>query len=219
MTLAQVQPGTAPKPLAAAAARGLAVLLPGFGYGADKPLLYYARRAAQAAGYETLAVEYGLSGWDKSDLRRSVSETFAPALAAAAAQLAAARRGCPPERLLLVGKSFGTLVAGALAAQPELAGAKTVFFTPLGAALPYAGGHCLLAASGTADPYVSTAERAALGEALGARLLLFAGANHSLELPGKPLESLRILQQLTASLLGLLLPGAPSEPVWPGPRC
>ena len=50
---------------AAAPCRGLAVLLPGFGYGPDKPLLHYARKAALAAGFT-----------DQSHLTRRHAEAF-----------------------------------------------------------------------------------------------------------------------------------------------
>ena len=37
----------------------LAVIFPGIGYTADKPLLYYASRLARHYGYQILAVSYG----------------------------------------------------------------------------------------------------------------------------------------------------------------
>ena len=37
----------------------MAVIFPGVGYHADKPLLYYSRKLAARQGYEILCVDYG----------------------------------------------------------------------------------------------------------------------------------------------------------------
>ena len=197
--------GAAPQ-AAAAPRKGLAVLLPGFGYGPDKPLQHYARKAALAAGFEVLAVEYGPLPRDKSDLARSVRDAFVPALAAAAAQLDRALAGPPFRSVFFVSKSFGTLVAGELTARrPELA-AKNFYLTPLPASLPYLAqpGGQRLAAAGTADPFVTAADRARMRAVLGDRLLVFEGADHSLEVPGDPLAGVAILEQVVAALCGMM---------------
>ena len=191
---------------AAAPCRGLAVLLPGFGYGPDKPLLHYARKAALAAGFEVLAVEYGPLPRDRADLARAVRDAFGPALAAAAAQLDSALAGRAFRSVFFVSKSFGTLVAGELTARRPALEAKNFYFTPLPAALPYLAqpGGQRLAAAGTADPFVTASDRARMRAALGDRLLLFEGADHSLEVPGDPLAGVAILEQVTAALCRMM---------------
>ena len=88
---------------------GWVVLLPGFGYGPDKPLLHYARRAAQRGGLAVEAVDYGPLPREE-DLACRVRRAFPAAFAAAAAQLDAAAEREEWRDVYLVGKSFGTLI-------------------------------------------------------------------------------------------------------------
>ena len=193
-----------PHPAPAAAGGGaLVLLLPGFGYGPQKPLLHYARRAAEGNGCAVEAVDYGPLPQGE-DLNLRVRQAFPTALDAAAARLdAAAQRDL--RAIYLVGKSFGTLVAGELAAQRPALPLRLVCLTPVWASLPYLERpDCLFAACGDADPLVAGAELARMRAVLADRLLVFAGANHSLEVPGDPLASIEILRQVTASLVRLL---------------
>lgn len=195
----------APCPRSAGAGSGaLALLLPGFGYGPQKPLLHYAQRAAQSAGLTVLAVDYGtLPRCD--DLDRRMREAFPAALKAAAAQLDDAAVREEWRAIYLIGKSFGTLVAGELAAQRPALPIRLICLTPVEAALAYLERpDCLFAACGDADPLVSGAALARMRSAAGDRLQIFHGANHSLEVPGDPLESIEILRQVTAALCRLL---------------
>ena len=58
----------------------LAVIFPGIGYTADKPLLYYARRIAAEQGYEIMTIPY--SGFPKKIRgdRKRMEESFRIAL-------------------------------------------------------------------------------------------------------------------------------------------
>ena len=194
-----------PHPAPAAAGGGaLVLLLPGFGYGPQKPLLHYARRAAEGNGCAVEAVDYGPLPQGE-ELNRRVRQAFPAALAAALAQLDAAAAQREWRSIYLVGKSFGTLVAGELALQRPALPIRLVCLTPVGATLPYLERpDCLFAACGDADPLVSGAELSRMRAVLADRLQVFAGANHSLEVPGDPLASIEILRQVTASLVRLL---------------
>ena len=188
-----------------AARTGLMVLFPGFGYGPDKPLLHYARKAALAAGWQTLAIDYGpLSRPVEQSIFEAGKRAFPKAFAAASAQLDSALRAGEYAQILFVSKSFGTLIAGELTASRPAAGAKNFFLTPLGDTLAYLSQPDCMAAAGDADGLVTDEQRCEMRSLLGNRLLLFAGADHSLEVPGDPLAGISILGQVTATVCRML---------------
>ncbi|MCR5661624.1 MAG: hypothetical protein K6G50_05805, partial [bacterium] len=49
--------------------RKIAVIFPGLGYTADRPLLYYAGKIAMAHGYERRALNFSILRLTKDDLR------------------------------------------------------------------------------------------------------------------------------------------------------
>ncbi|HIV87511.1 MAG TPA: hypothetical protein H9896_05340 [Candidatus Pygmaiobacter gallistercoris] len=184
---------------------GLMVLFPGFGYGPDKPLLHYARKSALAAGWQTLAIDYGpLSRTPGDSVFEASRAAFPQAFSAACAQVDSALRAGEYARILFVSKSFGTLIAGELTASRPAIGAENFFLTPLGDTLPYLGQPGCMAATGGADGLVTAPQRRAMRELLGSRLLLFPGADHSLEVAGDPLAGIEILSQVTAALCRML---------------
>ena len=193
-----------------AARPGLLVLLPGFGYGPDKPLLHYAKKAALAAGWQTLAIDYGpLTRGANQSIFEAGQQAFPQAFAAANTQLDSALRAGEYAELLLVSKSFGTLIAGELTASRPALGAKNFFLPPLAGTLPYLSQADCMAAAGDADGLVSDADRLQMRALLGSRFLLFPGADHSLEVPGDPLAGIEILGQVTAALCRMLGSGRP----------
>ena len=193
MTLAQVQPGTAPKPLAAAATRGLTVLLPGFGYGPDKPLLYYAAKVARQKGRTVTALRYtALAARDTPEAR--AQDSLPGALADAEAQILPGF-----DRYVLVAKSFGTLVAGLWAARRPKAAVTLLQLTPLpqGYETVYRGVPAFHA-TGTADPLSGPEFRRRLAADPAIELLVVPGGNHSLDTPPDYAAGLQALQTLVA---------------------
>ena len=66
----------------------LAVIFPGIGYTADKPLLYYSRRIASKHGFEVLIMDYsGFPPKVKGD-RKRMEKSFEIALGQAEEKLA-----------------------------------------------------------------------------------------------------------------------------------
>lgn len=186
--------------------RRLAVLFPGFGYSCDKPLLHYARRAAEQAGCGVLPVLYpdALPVWDKQALARSVADCLPPALAAARGAVLAAREKYHGTELLFFSKSFGTVVAGALSAQLQYRGVRNFYLTPLLQTLPYMEAAPCAAAAGTADPYLPDGARRKMAALPTVELHLCPGANHSLEVPGDAAASVQVLRSLVESYLYFL---------------
>ena len=105
------------------ASRRWAVILPGARYLPDAPLLWFAREAALAAGYDVMAV------WDTYDRRGDAQQWVAERLTAALQQV-------PDLTPLLIAKSLTTLATGA-AAERRL---PAVWLTPLIAAAHPASG-------------------------------------------------------------------------------
>lgn len=180
-----------------AAQRKLAVLFPGFGYACDRPLLYYARRAAEQAGCEVLPLCYppDFPAW-RDNLHEAVRKGLPAALQTASVCVSAAQLRYHVTDLYFVGKSFGAVVAAALAR--EYRGAVHLLqLTPLDQGLSFLEGQACTAATGTADPYFSSAARRAMEQMPGVELHIFPRANHSLEVPGDLEASVSILQALT----------------------
>lgn len=173
----------------------LAVILPGRGYTAQAPLLNYAGQALREAHWSTRALV-----WEGApEALSTVSAVYGQVVREAAEE--------HPGRLLIVGKSLGTL---ALPVAVEL-GLPGVWLTPLirepaapqvrEALLRLAGsGVPALVAGGTGDRWWDSG----VAFRSGADLVEIPGANHSLEVPGDWRSSLAILGQVTEAVARLV---------------
>lgn len=165
------------------------VLLPGVRYFSQAPLLWFAREAAQAAGWSVLEV---------SERAPADAEPFAWMRERAQNALAATEA----ERVVVAGKSLGS-AAAPLVAERELA---AVWLTPLlvrpdvVAALEAATAPALLIGS-SADP--TWADGATPENSLLERLEL-DGLDHSLQVDGDPLASLEVLGEVTERIATFL---------------
>ena len=111
----------------------LAVIFPGVGYTADKPLLHVGRRLAERYGYESRILPYG--GFPpkvKGDADR-MRRTFAMALSQAEEMLAGIDWGAYDD-ILFMGKSIGTAVAAEVNGRMRLF--QRVAYAGLGSAAP-----------------------------------------------------------------------------------
>ena len=176
--------------------RRLAVLFPGIGYTADRPLLHYSRRLAESFGYETRVLPYG--GFPKKVRgdRDKLQEVCALALSQAR-QFLADTDFSACDDILFIGKSIGTLVAAAIAAESSAGGRiRFVLYTPLEETFSYPLGDALVF-TGSGDPGVGGAESRipALCAQRQIRCFVIDGANHSLE-TADPLADIRNLQDV-----------------------
>jgi hypothetical protein len=158
------------------------VLLPGLHYLSQAPLLWFAREAAQAAGWSVLEV---------SERAPADAEPFDWMRARAEQALKAAEA----DRVVVVGKSLASAAAPLVAER----GLSAVWLTPLlvrpdvVAALNAASAPALLVGS-TADPTWADGERP-VNSAL--ELLEYDGLDHSLQAEGDPQASLDVLREVT----------------------
>ena len=134
-------------------AHKLAVIFPGIGYTADKPLLYFGRRIAVEYGYEIRIMDYkGFPPKVKGD-RNRMEESFFIALRQAEEMLAGVDFA-EYDDVVFIGKSIGTIVAAKIAADSSAkARIRQVLYTPLEDTFRFPIGEAI-AFTGDDDPWV-----------------------------------------------------------------
>ena len=171
----------------------LAVLFPGIGYTADKPLLYYSEKLAKQYHYETVRVSYG-------ELSKNLDEAFREALAGT--ELLVKYDWMQYEEILFLSKSIGTAVACAYAQKYKIR-CKNIYFTPLEQTFfyhPQPG----IVFHGTADPWAKTEVIEEKCREFSLPLHIVEGTNHSLEAAddtGKNLQNLIRIMEVTESYI------------------
>lgn len=190
------------------AADCLGIIFPGLGYNSDMPLLYYPAKLLVDRGADVLQLRpaYNMQEFQSLSGEERARRAFADATAALRAALAERRY----QRVTLVGKSIGTMaLAHLVATETQLAGAVTVWLTPLlripqvaEAAAKFRGPALYVA--GTADPNHDADAMARVQKATGAEALIFQDADHSMEIRGDLLRSVAILQQIVQAIAGFL---------------
>ena len=169
-------------------ARDLAVVLPGLNYTCDMPLLYYPARLLVEHGADVLQVhaDYTLPAFQSKERVEQVAWLGQDAQGAVQAGM----KQRLYERLILIGKSIGTLSLAYLVTQGSYATATTIWLTPLLRQpwLVQAASQCrgpALFVAGGGDSTYDPASLKAIQQATGARSFILEGANHSLEIPGE----------------------------------
>ena len=158
----------------------IAVIFPGIGYNADKPLLYHAGKLAASFGYEVIRISYpacdvNLKTADSSQIGAFVGdclETVQRSLDTVSLKEA--------DGILFISKSIGTAIAAAYATTLDLH-IDHIYFTPLEETFKYAAPESGIAFNGDSDPW---ADHNVIRRLCGEKripLTTFEGANHSLE--------------------------------------
>jgi predicted alpha/beta-hydrolase family hydrolase len=186
----------------------LAVILPGLGYSADRPLLYYPAKLLLEQGADVLLVDYDYrAAWQEDrpfpeKLRRLEADVDGAVRAALAQRVY--------NRLTLVGKSLGTFgVLHLLEADLPMRPGACIYLTPVlplqraRAGVMSTARH--LVVMGTADRYYDEALLVELIDNSAGEVLLVDGADHSLEFPGALLRSLETLAEVMQRIRRFLL--------------
>ncbi len=174
-----------------------AILAPGGNYGADGPLLRYARLAVQRRGGNVHPIAWEFS--EGRDFRRQVASQVESAV-----DKVMTATGAAP---MVIGKSLGSLAAPLVADR----GLAAVWFTPLltdeptVAALRRATGPCLLV-GGTADQFWD----GQAARSLPAHVVEIDGADHGMFVPGRLADSAAALGQVITAVEDFL-----DHIVWP----
>lgn len=183
----------------------LALLFPGLRYSCDMPLLYYPLKLLLERGTEVLQVraDYTLPAY----LSLSPGERAAWLAADARAALQVARVQGKYTRLVLVGKSIGTVALASLV--PHEPDAVAIWLTPLlgnpqvVAAAEGSRGAALFVA-GTSDDLYHAPALEKIRLATQAETLLIEGGDHSLEIAGDFNASLNALVKVMGAIDGFL---------------
>ena len=156
----------------------LAVVFPGIGYTADKPLLYYTSRLARKHGYQIQTVSYGSLPENVKGDPKKMKQAFDLALEQTERSLGNIDWNSYGS-ILFISKSIGTVISSAYASRHDLT-VKSILFTPLAEtfSFPLAGS---IAFHGTTDPWAETDSIRKLAAQKEVPLFLTQNANHSLE--------------------------------------
>lgn len=159
--------------------RKIAVIIPGIGYGKDRPLLYYSNKILRNEGFDVLHVEF-------HDMPADISED--DELKKLAVQLACeqtlqALSGVDftgYQDIVFVGKSLGTIASAKFVADHGLA-ARQIWFTPVEKSFSF-GSDNVLSFIGDSDMWSDLGKVRRMAERLGVDLTVITGGyNHSLE--------------------------------------
>lgn len=183
----------------------LAVLLPGFGYTLDMPLFYYAENLLLERGWDVLRVEYAYNTRPEfQKLPKPERDRWLLADTTAAWRAGLDQRTY--ERVVLIGKSLGTLAMGHLlttADPPPTVGA--VWLTPLltkerlRQQIQQYGGPSLFVI-GTADPEFEPVVLEQVQVATIGEVVVVKNADHGMDIPGDPIASVRAVERVVEAL-------------------
>ena len=160
----------------------LAVVFPGIGYTADKPLLHYSRRIAEKLGFEIRVINY--SGFPEKVIgdRDKMVRSFEIALEHSEKMLSGIGFS-DYDDIVFIGKSVGTIVAAKIAAEStDKDKIRLILYTPLEDTFSFSFGKAI-SFSGTDDPWVGKEKSRIFGicEERKIPCSLIPNANHSLE--------------------------------------
>ena len=170
----------------------IAVIFPGIGYHADKPLLYYSSRVARQYGYEVMCADYGeLPSGVKGDAKK-MYEAYELVLKHVTDQLSEVDFSAYAQ-VLFISKSIGTAVAASYDGMNKI-GAGHVYYTPVEASFQ-AIGTAGIVFHGTGDDWARTSVIREECEKRGLPLYITEKANHSME-TGDVLRDLEIIKEI-----------------------
>ena len=158
----------------------LAVMFPGIGYHADKPLLYYSGKIAIEYGYEVIKLSFHdlPDNVFASDDKRA--EAFDIALGQAEESLRSVDFSSFSEKIF-ISKSIGTGVAAKYSANHDL-NVRNIYFTPLISTLEMMRAESGIVFHGTCDPWEEDTEGVKeICDSKKLPLHIVKGGNHSLE--------------------------------------
>jgi predicted alpha/beta-hydrolase family hydrolase len=183
----------------------LAVLLPGFGYTLDMPLFYYAENLVQERGWDVLRVEYAYNTRPEfQTLPEPERDRWLLADTTAAWRAGLGQRTY--ERVVLIGKSLGTLAMGHLLTMGDLPPAiGAVWLTPLltkerlRQQISRYGGPSLFVI-GTADPHFDPVVLEQMQVATTGEAVVVKNADHGMDIAGDPIASVRAVERVVEAL-------------------
>jgi hypothetical protein len=182
----------------------LAVLLPGLNYSCDHPLLYYTTYILLEHSFDVLQLRADYNAAEFQS--RSNSEQLRWLAEDATALLNAGLAQRNYSRLILVGKSIGTLTLGALLGNSDaFLDAHTIWFTPLTQYTVVVHGMARahkksLYVAGSGDRSFDTGPLRSAPFYASHQNLVIEGADHALQIPGDLPRSLDVMKQIVTEV-------------------
>ena len=171
--------------------RSLVVLFPGGNYGCDKPLLYYARKAAANLGFDVLNIAYSkkLSAEDvgMESLDIIADEVNCTIKSATLKEY---------DNIYFISKSIGTEIAGNISERLEYGNVKNLFLTPTRGSIKYILKSECMIVTGTKDKLFTDDCIDLIKKIKHVDLILVKGGNHSLEIEDNVEQSINIMQDI-----------------------
>jgi predicted alpha/beta-hydrolase family hydrolase len=183
----------------------LVLVLPGFGYSCDMPVLYFTINHLLDRGADVLQVEYRYNRHAEY-LSSGPHERQRWLHADVSAAWRAALDQRTYQRFTVIGKSLGTrAMPQLLANHPLLNGAHTIWFTPVWHEEPVATAlrniaQPTLVVIGTADPLYDDVLATATAANEHCTVTVIPDADHSLEVAGDVIRSVQILENVLVAI-------------------
>jgi hypothetical protein len=186
----------------------LGIILPGYRHSVDMADLHYAGRILLEQGADLLRVEYAYAQTDFMRKAENIQDEWISSDVFAACNAALSYR--PYKKIILVGKSLGTIAMGHLLADNRFQQADCVWSTPiltvewLCSRIEQIRPRSLFI-MGTADKFFQPERLKHLENVTHGHALVIEGANHGLEIPDSISESLTALTQIVRALQEFLI--------------
>ena len=173
----------------------IAVVFPGMGYHADKPLLYYSKRIARTAGYEIVELKYEFPYKAREIMndKARMKEAFEIAVSQIKEQVKEISFE-EYKDILFIGKSIGTAIAAYFDGELNV-GARHIIFTPVPQTFDRLKKNAGIVFHGTADPWCATDVAESKCGEFELDLYKVENANHSLETES-PLIDIKNIQDV-----------------------
>ncbi|MFL0251304.1 alpha/beta hydrolase [Clostridium neuense] len=177
-------------------AKSLAVIFPGLKYGHDKPLLHYARKAAQESEKDVLCLNYEKKlDWD--DIGKPIIDTVADECLNILKEVMKKEY----KSVYFLSKSIGTEVAGNVAGKFNYSNTKFLYLTPTQSAVKYICKSKCFAIAGTNDNIFKNEYIEKIKKSGNVKLMLVEGGNHSLELSNNLIGSIDVLKNVVKAYI------------------
>ena len=172
----------------------IAVIFPGIGYHADKPLLYYAIDIADSYGYEHICVNYG--ELTKNEIKEDIRQSIEKVMESVERQLSEFSNAKYQE-ILFISKSIGSVVAAEYVKRHNV-NARQIVYTPIQETLSYHMENAIVF-HGTKDSWCKTKDLKEVCTKNHNQLWILEDANHSLEVNStmKNIDNLKMIMKKT----------------------
>lgn len=169
----------------------LLVSFPGMAYSMDAPLMWYTSLSALEAGYDVLGLEYSFQVRGNPGFNLDI-ETVVEEISDGLEKFL---KEHSYRNIVFLSKSIGTVIAPGVSEKMKIVPHASVFLTPLERMLHHINSSKkVLSVIGDRDPAFPSRAVDQIKDRNS--LMLVAGANHSLEIPGSAAESIEIMGKI-----------------------